>query len=156
MSDPGTQYLFPYHQWIGLLVSLATLVFWMYGYAAFELGRLFPWAASGRVAVIEEAKGLLRGRLPESGKRIGLSSFVHGLGLLALSGCALTGVVIFSMVPPGHQGPPEDAIAFTRYVLQHKFFGTLLWIYLGGHLGFAFLHQAKGGRVLEAIFSLRR
>ncbi|MBU0498842.1 MAG: cytochrome b/b6 domain-containing protein [Gammaproteobacteria bacterium] len=156
MSDPGTQYLFPYHQWVGILAGLATLLFWLHSYAEYDLPILFPWNRAGRRLVLEESLGLLHGRLPPSGKRVGLSSFVHGLGLLALSGCALTGVVMFSMIPPGHQGPPDDAIAFTRYTLQHKFLGTLLWVYFAGHLGFSLLHQARGNNVLGAIFSLRR
>jgi len=154
MSDPGTQFLFPYHQWVGLLASATVVVFWAHSYGRYDLPILFPWGKAGRTAVMEDLRGLLRARLPGSGCRPGLSGFVHGLGLLALTGCALTGTIISSMITPGQ--PPDDPIAFTRYTLQHKFFGTLLWVYLAGHVGFALLHQVSGNNVFRAIFSLQK
>lgn len=156
MSDPGTQYLFPYHRILGAVAALVLLFFWLYSYAIYDLKVLFPWGGDGRRAVVREGLGLLRGRLPASGRGIGLSGFVHGLGLLALSGCAITGMIMFSMIPPGHVGPPADGIAFTRYTLQHKFFGQMLWLYWCGHVAFALVHQVAGDRVFGAIFGFAR
>ncbi|MCQ4245909.1 hypothetical protein CXK93_10520 [Stutzerimonas decontaminans] len=156
MSDPGSQYLFPWHRLLGALTALIVLLFWLYSYAVYDLQRLFPWGRAGRLLVLREGFGLLRGRLQASGPRRGLSSFVHGLGLLALSGCAVTGMIMFAMIPPGHVGPPADGMAFTRYTLQHKFFGQLLWLYWYGHVAVAVVHQLKGNNVLGAIFGLRR
>ena len=156
MSDPGTQYLFSYHRIIGVVAAAVLLLFWLYSYAIYDLKILFPWGKESRHEVLRESKSLLRGHLPPSGRAIGLSGFVHGLGLLAMTGCALTGVIMFSMIPPGHVGPPEDPIAFTRYTLQHKFFGELLWVYWCGHVAIAVAHRVTGNKVFGAIFSLRR
>jgi len=154
MSDPGTQYLFPYHRVIGAVSAVVLLLFWLYSYAIYDLKILFPWGKEARREVLQESKAVLHGRLPPSGRGIGLSGFVHGLGLLALTGCALTGVIMFAMIPPGHVGPPDDPIAFTRYVLQHKFFGRLLWLYWCGHVFLAVVHQLSGNNVFGAIFGL--
>ena len=155
MSDPGSQFLFPWHRIVGALAALVLLLFWLYSYAVYDLKLLFPWGRDGRRAIFAEGRALLHGRLPDSGRGRGLSSFVHGLGLLAMSGCAATGLVMFAMIPPGHVGPPADGIAFTRYTLQHKFFGELLWYYWCGHVAFAVLHQLRGDRVFAAIFGAR-
>ena len=154
MSDPDSQYLFPYHRLLGAVATLVLLIFWLYSYAIYDLKVLFPWGGESRQAVKRELSALLHLHLPASGHRIGLSSFIHGLGILALTGCAVTGMVMFSMIPPGHTGPPEDPMAFTRYTLMHKFFGEALWVYWIGHVTFAILHQLVGDRVFSAIFSL--
>ena len=155
MSDPGTQFLFPYHRLVGVAAALVVLLFWLYSYAVYDLSLLFPWGREGRRLAWAELRGILQRRLPPAGHRVGLSSFVHGLGILAASGAALTGLVIFAMVPPGHVGPPEDPLAFTRYVLMHKFFGEALWVYWFGHIAFALAHQLAGDRVFGAIFGRR-
>jgi hypothetical protein len=156
MSDPGTQYLFPYHRVIGLIAAIVVLLFWLYSYAIYDLKYLFPWGRDSRTEVWRESSALFLGRLPSSGREIGLSGFIHGLGLLAVSGCALTGLIMFAMIPPGHLGPPEDPIAFTRYTLLHKFFGEALWAYWFGHIGFALIHLLAGDNVFGAIFGYRR
>jgi cytochrome b561 len=156
MSDPGTQYLFPYHRIIGAIAAAVVLLFWLYSYAIYDFKILFPWGKESRREVWQELLGLFRRKLPQSGHRLGLSSFVHGLGILALTGCAITGVIMFAMIPPGHSGPPDDPIAFTSYTMKHKFFGEMLWLYLYGHVTFAVIHQLAGDNVFGAIFSLRR
>ncbi len=154
MANTGTQFLFPVHEIVGLLATLTVLIFWLYAFAIYELPILFPWNRTGLRIVASETLNLLRGQLPEAGHRIGLSSFVHGLGLLALTGNALSGIILFNMVPPGHQLPPSDPMAFTRYSITHKFFGDLLWAYWLGHIIFTLLHQFSGNNVLRSIFSL--
>jgi len=156
MADISTQYLFPFHEIIGLIASLTILMFWLYAFAVYDLPILFPWNRKGLQIVGSETLSVFRGHLPKSGRRIGLSSFVHGLGLLALTGNALTGIILFSMLPSGHQVAPSDPIAFTRYSIDHKFFGDLLWVYWFGHIAFALLHQFSGNNVLGKIFSLRQ
>jgi len=156
MADTATQYLFPIHEIVGMVASLILLVFWLYAFAVYELPILFPWNGKGFRAAGSEIAGLFRGRLPEEGRRVGLSSMVHGLGLLALTGNAITGVVLFTMVPPGHHAAPSDTFAFTRYSIDHKFFGDLLWIYWFGHIAFALLHQFAGDNVLGKMFGLSR
>lgn len=154
MSDQGSQYLFDYHRILGALVAAVLLVFWLYSYAIYDFRILFPWGKESRQLVKRELIALFHRRLPEAGHRIGLSSFIHGLGVLALTGCAVTGMIMFSMIPPGHSGPPDDPIAFTRYTMQHKFFGEALWVYWFGHVAFAILHQLRGDNVFGAIFGM--
>jgi len=154
MSDPGTQFLFDYHRIAGVLAAAVLLLFWLYSYAIYDFKILFPWGKASREKVKRELIGLFQRRLPETGHRVGLSSFVHGLGVLALTGCAVTGMVMFSMIPPGHSGPPDDPIAFTRYTMQHKFFGEALWVYWVGHVIFAIVHQLRGDNVFGAIFAM--
>jgi cytochrome b561 len=156
MSDQGTQFLFPYHRIIGALAAAVVLVFWLNSYAMYHFKELFSWGKQARDEVIRELLGLLKRQLPASGNRIGLSSFIHGLGILSLTGCAVTGMIMFSMIPPGHSGPPDDPMAFTRYTLQHKFFGVVLWVYVCGHVAFAVLPQLKSDNVMGAIFSLKK
>lgn len=155
MSDRATQYLFSYHRVIGAAAAVLVLFFWLYSYAIYDLKYLFPWGKSARSEIWKECRGLLKGKLPSSGRGIGLSGFVHGLGILAASGCAVTGVIMFAMIPPGHVGPPDDPMAFTRYTMMHKFFGEALWLYWFGHIGFALMHQFSGDNVLGSIFGLR-
>ena len=152
MSDPGSQFLFPYHRIVGAVVALLLFFFWLYQYAFYDLKVLFPWGKESRKVVLKETLGLFKLKLPRSGHQVGLSSFVHGLGLLALTGCAVTGMIMFSMIPPGSSGPADDPIAFTRYTLQHKFFGEMLWYYWIGHVAFAVIHQFAGDNVFGAMF----
>ncbi len=156
MPYPGTQYLFPYHEYVGLLAGLAVLLLWLYSYAAYDLPVLLPWGKKGRRLVVAETLDLFRLRLPPGGHQAGLSSFIHGLGLLAATGCAYTGTMMFTLVPPWHKGTASDPMAFTHYALEHKFFGTLLWVYIAGHILFALIHQFSGDNVFGAIFSLAR
>ena len=156
MADQGTQYLFNYHEIIGVLAAFVVVLFWIYAFAFYELPILFPWNKEGMTAAWSELKGLFRGKLPPAGRRVGLSSLVHGLGLLALSGNVYTGLFIFYLVPPGHHAAGSDAMAFTHYSLEHKFFGELLWVYWIGHVAFALLHQFAGDRVLGGIFGFSR
>lgn len=89
MSNPGTQFLFPYHRIVGAVAAIVLLLFWLYSYAIYDLKMLFPWGRDARREVLRESFALFRGRLPRTGRGIGLSGFVHGLGLLALSGLCL-------------------------------------------------------------------
>lgn len=156
MSDPGTQYLFPFHRLVGAIAAGVLVLFWIYSHAYGQFAMLFPWGKAARREVVRDAKHLFRGRLPASGPGIGLSGFIHGLGVIALTGCALTGAIMFAMIPPGHAGPPDDPMAFTRYTLQHKFFGEVLWWYWWGHVALALLHQVTGDNVFGAIFRVKK
>lgn len=152
MSDPGTQFLFPPHRYIGLVAALVLLLFWLYSYAAYDLALLFPWNRASLRVIASELLGLWRRRLPPPGRQAGVSSFVHGLGILAASGCAVTGAAVHAMIPSAPPAPPKDPVAFTRYVLAHKFFADALWVYWAGHVGFALLHQLTGSNVFGSIF----
>lgn len=152
MSNPGTQYLFPIHEYVGLVSAAAILFFWMYSFSVHDWSVLFPWNSEGLATVWDELIGILRLRLPKAGRRVGLSGFVHGLGLLALTGGAVTGVFIYLIVPGGQHANPSDGAIFTHLSLLHAFFGELVWAYWIGHAAFAVLHQLAGTRVFRDIF----
>ncbi|HQU16716.1 MAG: cytochrome b/b6 domain-containing protein [Gammaproteobacteria bacterium] len=152
MADVPTQFLFPIHELIGLATGACVVVFWIHVSRNGDLRILLPWNQAGAAAIGRDLFGLLRGRLPPAGRRVGLSSFVHGLGLLALTGSGFTGLILFFLAPLGSHAGPSDAVDFTNMSLDHKFFGELIWAYLIGHVLFALLHQFRSGHVLGGIF----
>lgn len=152
MASSATQFLFPVHEYVGVFASAAVLWFWKHSFDTHDWAILFPWNRAGLATVWAEMKGLLRFRLPGAGRQVGLSGFVHGLGVLALTGGAVTGVFISLILPGGHHVNPSDAQAFTSLSLLHVFFGKLIWVYWFGHTAFAVLHQMAGNRVFRGIF----
>ncbi len=152
MADSSTQFLYLFHELVGLAAGLCVVVFWLYAYAVREFDILFPWNRTGVRAAAGELRGLLRGQLPKTGRQIGLSGFVHGLGLLALTGSGITGLILSTLTPMGSRASLTDAVEFTNMSLTHKFFGEIFWIYCIGHITFALLHQFSGVNVLRGIF----
>jgi cytochrome b len=157
VSTPGTLTYFFAHQRGGLLTATVILVFWTWTHANYDLPRLFPWNRAGLNDVMADLRGLRRGRLPRPGRTRGLSSFVHGLGLLAMTGMAATGTLIFFTVPGG-RGAWADTTsysAFTAFVLLHKLVAYPAWAYWFGHLGFAIAHLLRRSEGIGAIFRVR-
>ncbi len=152
MADTPTQFLYPVHTVVGLIAGTFTLIFWIHAFANGDLGILLPWNRAGHTAIMRDLRGLLRGRLPMMGDKVGLSSFVHGLGLLALTGSSASGLILFTLTPLGSHAIPANAIEFTNMSLYHKFLGELFWAYFIGHITFAVLHQLKGANILGGIF----
>jgi cytochrome b561 len=157
VSTPGTLFYYYAHQRGGLLSAAAVLVFWLWSYANYDLPLLFPWSRKGMEDVKADVHAMRHGTLPSPGRRRGLSSFVHGLGLLAVTGMAVTGVFIFLTVPGG-RGAWDDTTsygAFTDFVLLHKLISYLVWIYWFGHVGFAAAHLVRRSAGIGAIFRIR-
>jgi cytochrome b len=157
VSTPGTLTYYYAHQRGGLLTTAPILVFWLWTHANYDLPRLFPWNREGMKVVTAELRGLLRGKLPRPGRTRGLSSFVHGLGLLAVTGMAATGTLIFLTIPGG-RGAWADSTsytAFTELVLLHKIISYPVWIYWFGHVGFAVVHLLRRSTGIGAIFRIR-
>lgn len=154
MADTATQFLYPAHEITGLIAGIGIVLFWIYAFANSDLGILLPWNRAGGIAIVHDLRGLLHGRLPRAGNQVGLSSFVHGLGLLVLSASAITGLILFTLTPLGAHAVPENALEFTRLSLYHKFLGELFWAYFIGHVAFALLHQLSGTPILGGIFNL--
>lgn len=157
VSDPNTRLYFRMHEIGGLTAAGFVLLHWMWSFAQQDLGILFPWNAKGLAQSRDELLGMLRGRLPERGHTVGLSGFVHGLGLLAASGMALSGVFIFLVIPGGMGAAAASSnyALFTGLSVFHRSLSSFLWAYLGGHVVFAILHQLQGHPVFGAIFTGR-
>ncbi|WP_298135201.1 cytochrome b/b6 domain-containing protein, partial [Acidiferrobacter sp.] len=97
---------------------------------------------------------VFQGKLPGSGDTLGLSSFAHGVGLLAVSGMAITGLLMYMEIPGGY-GLSLHSTAyalFTTLATTHLWLSYLVWAYLIGHVFFAALQQVLGHNVLRHFY----
>lgn len=154
VSTPGTLVYFHWHEYVGLAAAAVILVHWMWSFTRQDLGLLFPWNGAGFARVREEFVGMLQGRLPAAGPQVGLSSFIHGLGLLAMTVMGFTGVLLFLVIPQsaGGMAAAANPVAITSLSLIHRYMSYLAWLYWLGHVAFALLHQFRGGGVFGAIY----
>ncbi len=155
VSDPHTRLYFYFHEYDGLAASFFILAFWMWVYANQEGGLLFPWNAEGMAAVRADFRALMRKKtLPPGGQTVGLASFGHGLGLLAVTMMGITGIWIFFIIPGGHgaQTGSTDFRAYMDATALHTFFSYATWVYWVGHIGFALAHEIEGAPILRGIF----
>jgi cytochrome b561 len=144
---------FEMHEIVGLAALGIILVHWLWSItneADGGLKHLFPWFGSARQQVMADMKEVFKGSLPEGGKG-GLSGLIHGLGLLAVTGIAVTGGAVFILYP--EVGNPGDLVEGVMEL--HEAMAGLVWAYWLGHGGMAFLHYAMGHDTLNNMFSLR-
>ena len=145
---------FEAHEFIGLSALTIVLLHWawsVYSQADGGLRRLFPVSAQDRGQLIQEMNALKAGKLPSVESKGGLIGLVHGLGLLAVTGMAVTGGFLFVLFPEvGEPGAVAEAFAEV-----HEGIATLVWTYWVGHGGMALIHHAKGQDVLRKMFDFR-
>lgn len=157
MSTPQTADIFLMHQVVGVVAACVITAHWIW-IIRYRKGlyvtQLFPWYPSGRRAVLSDLKGLLRGELPQSGPRVGLPSYIHGLGFLVMTGMGLTGVLNL-MLRPSFKAMHGAAI-FTAVSETHNLISYLAWTYWVGHVGIVVLHQLVRKPVVSAMFGPRR
>ena len=143
------------HEWIGMAALAIVLLHWLWslwGAAQGGVNHLFPWRREDRVRMGQELRDLASLHLPPGGPEGRLSGFVHGLGLLAVTAMVLTGAVLFF-------GMPEESSRLTPLTETseeiHEIFATIVWIYWGGHVALAVLHEvlARDGS-LSRMFRL--
>lgn len=146
--------LFEAHEFVGLTAVAIVLLHWLWSLRAADAGisHLLPVTRERRAQVAREVRDLARRRLPEGGPGGGLPGLVHGLGLLAVTGMAITGVVIFALLPEA--GPPPAQAHF--FMEAHSFIAFFVWVYWGGHVALALLHQRAGHPTLTDMFRLGR
>ncbi|WP_455380261.1 cytochrome b/b6 domain-containing protein [Acidihalobacter prosperus] len=157
MSTPQTADIFLMHQIIGVTAAcvIAAHWIWIVRYRkGWYLAQLFPWYPSGRRAVLSDLQGLLRGKLPESGPRVGLPSYIHGLGFLVMTGMGLTGVLNL-LLRPSFKGM-HGAVLFTAVSETHNLISYLAWAYWLGHVGIVVVHQIARQPVVSSMFGPRR
>ncbi len=146
---------FEIHEVLGIVALMIVLLHWLWTVIKQADGgwrHLFPWFGEARAEVIDELKALLGGRLPEGGARGGLPGFIHGLGLLVVSGMAVTGGMLFVLLPEtGKPGPWAELLAEI-----HETLSGVMWAYWVGHGGMAVLHHYTGHTTLRNMFRFRR
>ena len=145
---------FEMHEIVGLTALAIVLLHWgwtLFSHADGGLENLFPVSQQARQDLIDDVKGLKKGKLPETGKKGGLIGLVHGLGLLAVTGIAVTGGALFILFPEtGEPGAMAEAFAEV-----HEGFATLVWTYWIGHGGMAIMHHLNGEELLKSMFTLK-
>lgn len=145
---------FEIHEWVGMAALLIVLAHWVWSLSAKDnssIANLFPWGRAGRASVLADIASLKARRLPEGGGRGGLPGFVHGLGLLGATGMALTGGVLFFILP--EDGSKNDLAELIHHV--HGFIANFVWAYWWGHIAAAFLHKKLGHDTVRNMFDLR-
>jgi cytochrome b len=155
IATPGV-YLYLYlHEAVGIFASVIILTHWLWSWANGSIATLYPWNYKGISIVLAESKDIFTGKMPMQGNRIGLSSFVHGLGLLAITGMAITGIIIFFIMPGGHGAlsSSNDFSWYMDFAGFHRELSYLVWAYWIGHVGFSIAHQVKGNHIFKGIFT---
>ena len=142
------------HSILGIATTFVIIVDWMWTWARRDLPILFPWNRAGMRVVGREAVQVFQGKLPGSGDGTGLSSFMHGIGLLAVSGMAITGLLMYMKIPGGYGlYLHSSAYAFfTMLATTHLYLSYVVWAYLIGHVFFAALQQVLGHNVLRHFY----
>ena len=114
---------------------------------------LFPYNGSFLANVLYDVKSLLKWQIPPLGKRGGLPGLVQGLGLVALSGMAATGFVMFISIPDYGVSAPPDFYRWPKDI--HDVVSVFVWSYWGGHVAMAMLHARQSPSVLN-IFNVTK
>jgi cytochrome b561 len=145
---------FEIHEWVGMLALLVVLAHWAWSMTAKDnsnIRHLFPGGKAGRASVLADLDLLKARKLPDGGGRGGLPGLMHGLGFLAATGMALTGGVLFFILP--EDGSKNDLAELIHHV--HGFIANFVWAYWWGHIAAAFLHKRMGHDTVKAMFNLR-
>ncbi|GAB0115154.1 cytochrome b/b6 domain-containing protein [Acidisoma sp. C75] len=150
----GPSTLFVVHEYIGIGSLGLVMIFWLWTlirHGETKLGRLFPWFSPRAIAaVLRDAWGQLKSlmeRDPLAESDGAFASAVHGLGLLVLTGLAVTGTAYFV----------TRGTITSFYMLElHAAMGNLMWAYLIGHAGIGALHHLLGHDILRPMFWIRR
>lgn len=150
----GQSRLFVLHEYIGMGSLGLVLLFWLWTlirHGETRLVRLFPWFSPRAIADVlrdawAQAKSLFD-RDPLAENDGAFASAVHGLGLLNLTGLAVSGTVYFVM---------RGTITSFDALRLHAALGNLMWAYLIGHAGIAALHHLLGHDILRPMFWIHR
>lgn len=145
---------FDVHENLGMAMLTLLVLHWVWqlsGHTRQGLGHLFPWLSTSRRADLwADLKRLAASRFKDIPEVSPLAGAIHGLGILTATAMALSGgVLYFGLGGDGTASPTVHAVEEF-----HSFMATFMWIYLGGHVAIAALHQWLGHRVLSDMFNL--
>ena len=140
------------HEIVGLTALGIVTLHWIWSAISQtdgSLKHLFPWRGAARKQVTNDITSLLTGKLPKADTHGGLSSFIHGLGFLAVTGVAISGAIIFLTFPesghPGFLGEMAEEL--------HEAMASLVWAYWIAHGSIAIIHHLSGNDTLKRMFS---
>jgi cytochrome b561 len=157
LTDPGYT-LFEIHRWSGISVVVLVLFHWFWGLAGNVTSgwsHLFPWFSSTQMKkLLSDLKALpnwIRADFPDQRTQtLPLAGAVHGLGLLTVSGMALSGAIIFFGMAPDGTMPH-----FVAVVMEiHAVIASFMWGYIIGHTGMAIYHQWRDRHLITDMFNL--
>lgn len=145
---------FESHEVLGFTILALILLhgLWSISHPNEGLRHLFPWSRVGLGRVGAEFSQAVRNRqLPPGGpgKDGGLAGFIHGLGLLAVTGMALTGMIFYLS---RMAGAGRDGLEIIEDV--HDTLAVITWIYWGGHLAVTLLHSLLRHPTFTRMFRL--
>ena len=150
---PGEDPELPYqlHTWIGIAGFVTVFAFWIWSLVRrreTSFSELIPWFSSARRQALfadirKHVRILISFRLPDDDHG-GLSSAVHGLGLLVVTAMAISGTLYYFVF---------QGTALGKLVLEaHEILSNFMWAYLIGHATLALIHQAMGHPIFAQMF----
>jgi cytochrome b561 len=132
---------FEIHARVGLGVAAVCALHWLWFCVPYSYPRvqsLFPWLrADQRVLLLRDMQNIRAGHSPSGAKRRPIVGTVHGLGLLAVTGSAVGGILNYLGYFLGAPIP--------TYILHwvgrcHIALGVLVGLFVVGHAGMAAWH----------------
>jgi cytochrome b561 len=103
---------------------------------------LFPWWwRAGRTTIHQELGAITHWHIPSPKNVSALVGTVHGLGLAAVTGSSICGLINYFGYFLGAPIPP---LALHWVGLSHIAFGYLIWAFVMGHVGMALGHWCAG------------
>jgi len=136
---------FEIHCRVGPAVALIWALHWLWislPFARPGVGYLFPWVRRDRRAVLRrELRELLRLTLPAPDDLSPLIGSVQGLGLCAVSGSVIGGLISYA----GYfMGAPLSAMVLHEVALEQLVMSWLVWPFVVGHALMALRHLFVG------------
>lgn len=148
------------HEWLGSALLAITIIYWLLAISRTLAGQgasmLFPWGSAARLRdLVSDTRAtmteIMGGRLPADDHPRPLPAAVQGLGLLAATFLAASGVALMvSQQPAGGWSPALRVVKEA-----HEMVAPLMWAYLVLHPAIGLVHHLAGHRTLARMFGRR-
>jgi hypothetical protein len=144
--------LFHAHMWVGMAMAVVIALFWLQIYYNEQVrAHLFPYRGTYLQNICVDITGMIKGCFPESGLRGGLPGLIQGVGLLAVTGMAFTGVTMFFLIPSFGASAPIHIYQIPKKI--HDYISEFVWVFWWVHISAGLLHFFRSPR-FPAIFKL--